>query len=105
MPGGTWLTTYTFGREDKPDAGCGVALSGYEDDLDELWRLMRRERKEIQSELPNGSQVESGRFGIRLTRLNTEFRDDDEKRSWMKATLNTFVNVLRPRMKRLFNAR
>jgi hypothetical protein len=57
---GTWLTTYTWGGED-PDGGCGVALSGYDDALDKLWRSMRRERKEIQSELPDGSNVEAGR--------------------------------------------
>jgi hypothetical protein len=77
---------------------CGVALSGRAKRITELWRRLRRDADEIQRELPAGSTVEAGRFGIGITKPNSEFRDDDERRAWLKATLNAFVNVLRPRI-------
>jgi hypothetical protein len=95
---GTWLTTW---RNESPDGVCGVALSGRADSLEDLWPRLRREARQIERELPDGSTVSEGRFGIGLLRPNSEFRDDDERRAWMKATLNKFVNVLRPRMTKL----
>jgi hypothetical protein len=77
---------------------CGVALSGRAKRINELWRRLRRGADEIQHDLPAGSTVEGGRFGIGLTKPNSEFRDDDERRAWLKATLNAFVSVLRPRI-------
>jgi hypothetical protein len=97
---GTWLTAW---RNDSPDGVCGVALSGRAKRIDELWRRLRRDADQIQRELPEGSTVEGGRFGIGLTKSNSEFRNDDERREWLKATLNTFVNVLRPRVVKVAN--
>jgi hypothetical protein len=62
---GTWLTTWT---SQDPDGNTGIALSGYEDNIDEFWRAIRAVRREIQSDLPEGTSVESGRFGISLAR-------------------------------------
>lgn len=96
----TWLTTWC---NDSPNGVCGVALSGRTDSLDELWQHLHRSARQIERELPEGSTVDEGRFGIGLLRPNVEFRDDDEKRAWMKLTTNHFVNVLRPRMVRLLD--
>jgi hypothetical protein len=90
-----WLTAW---RNESPDGVCGVALSGRARRISELWRRLSRDADEIQRELPAGSTVEGGRFGIGITKPNSEFRDDDERRAWLQATLNTFVNVLRPRI-------
>jgi hypothetical protein len=90
-----WLTAW---RNESPDGVCGVALSGRAKSIKELWRRLRRDAEEIRRELPAGSTVEGGRFGIGITKPNSEFRDDDEKRAWLKAILNAFVNVLRPRI-------
>jgi len=95
---GTWLTAW---MSQGPSGVTGIALSGHEDNLDEFWRSIRRVKQEIQAELPDGANVDSGRFGIQITRPNTDFHTDDEKRAWMKEKLNQFVNVLRPRMKAL----
>jgi hypothetical protein len=92
---GIWLTAW---RNESRDGVCGVALSGRTKKINELWRRLRRDADEIQRELPAGSTVEGGRFGIGITKPNSEFRDDDERRAWLKAALNTFVNVLRPRI-------
>lgn len=92
---GIWLTAW---RNESPDGVVGVALSGRGRRISELWRRLRRDADEIQRQLPAGSTVEGGRFGIDITKPNSEFRDDDERRAWLKSTLNAFVNVLRPRI-------
>lgn len=91
----TWLTAWC---NDSPNGVCGVALSGRGKRIDELWRRLRRDADQIQQELPEGSTVQEGRFGIGLIKPNAEFKDDEERRAWLKETLNTFVNVLRPRI-------
>jgi hypothetical protein len=90
-----WLTAW---HNESPNGVCGVALSGRAKRINEVWRRLRKDADEIQRELPEGSTVEAGRFGIGITKPNSEFRNDDERRAWLKATLNTFVNVLRPRI-------
>jgi hypothetical protein len=89
-----WLTAW---RNESPDGVCGVALSGRAKMIKELWHMLRRDADEIQRELPAGSTVEGGRFGIGISKPNSEFRDDDERRAWLKETLNAFV-MLRPRI-------
>jgi hypothetical protein len=91
----TWLTAW---RNESPDGVCGVALSGRARRINELWGRLRRDADDIQRALPAGSTVEGGRFGIGITKPNSDFRDDDERRAWLKVTLNTFVSVLRPRI-------
>jgi hypothetical protein len=97
---GTWLTGW---RNVSEDGVCGVALSGTKSDVEAFWRTIRPEARQIEAALPKGSTVDRGRFGIRTTKPNKEFRTDDEKRAWIKANLNQFVNVLRPRMKAALN--
>jgi hypothetical protein len=36
-----------------------------------------------------------------MTLPNSSIARDDEARDWLKRTLNTYINVLRPRIKRL----
>lgn len=95
---GTWLTAW---HNERPNGVCGVALSGKAESVDTFWRKIRRDVRELQSELLEGAAVEAGRFGIGLTRSNAEFRNDDERREWIKTTLIRFVGVLAPRMMRL----
>jgi hypothetical protein len=97
---GTWLTGW---RNDSPDGVCGVALSGTGKSIDALWRKIRA--AELKDELPEGATVEPGRFGIGLLRPNSDFRNDDERRAWIKSTLDRFASVLRPRMKALVEKR
>lgn len=82
---GTWLTAW---HNERPDGVCGVALSGKDESVDAFWRKARRIAAEIRSELPVGATVDQGRFGIGLVRSNSDFLGDDERREWIKATLN-----------------
>jgi hypothetical protein len=95
---GTWLTGW---RNDSPDGVCGVALSGTGKSIDAFWRRIRGQAAALESELPEGSTVEPGRFGIGIMRPNREFRNDDERRAWLIKNLDRFAGVLRPRMKAL----
>jgi hypothetical protein len=92
----TWLTAW---RNIREDGVCGVALSGKQQNIESLWWVIRRDAKTLESKLPKGSTVDRGRFGIRLTKPNSEFASDDERRAWLKANLNAFVNVLAPFLK------
>ena len=44
-------------------------------------------------------------FTFRSQRKAEDFANDDEKRRWLSATLNAYVNVLRPRLKQLLQSR
>ena len=94
----TWLTAWCNVSE---EGVCGVALSGHEKGIETFWRAIQRDARKIEAALPKGSSVARGRFGIRVTKPNTEFRNDDEKRAWIKADLNAFVNVLKSRMNKV----
>jgi hypothetical protein len=100
---GTWLTAY---RADGPPGGrSGVFLSGRQQDLTELLALATPQMTEILSELPEKTELgqgsSPGSTPLVTTRLDTSFQNDDEKRDWLKLTLNQYVNVLRPRLKQL----
>ena len=91
----TWLTAW---RNISDEGVCGVALSGTEEAMERFWRAIRKKARRLEAELPKGSSVARGRFGIRITKPNAEFSNDDERRAWIAATLNRFVNILRPYM-------
>ena len=93
----TWLTAW---RNVSEEGGCGVALSGTEESIRKLWQVIQANAARIQAELPSGSSVARGRFGIRITKPNAELRTDDEKRAWIKINLNAFVTVLKPHIEK-----
>ena len=95
---GTWLTAW---RNEKSDGVCGVALSGKSESIDAFWRKIQRFAPELERQLPDGSRIEAGRFGIGIIQPNTLFRDDDEKREWLVSNLDKFATVLQPRMELL----
>jgi hypothetical protein len=99
----TWLTAY---RLDAPTgARSGVFLSGRQQELAELLSLITPQMDEILSELSEKTELNQGSSPGSTTlvtaRPDTSFRNDDEKREWLKRTLNQYVNVLRPRLKQL----
>ena len=53
----------------------------------------------------SGNVRSSGQVAILTGRDNKSFADEDKQRQWLKDTLNLYVNVLRPRIKRLAEAR
>jgi hypothetical protein len=96
---GTWITAYQSTKT------CGVFLAGRERELEELLHLLSPHLDQIASELPAGTEVgnvrSSGGMAIKTTRAIGTFKNDDEKRDWLKLVLNQYVNVLRPRLKQL----
>jgi hypothetical protein len=96
---GTWVTAY------RSAPRSGVFLSGRTSELDALWPEIEAMLDDIMAELPEGSEAghirSSGDRGIGIFRENASFADDGEMRDWLKATLNAYVNALRPRLKHL----
>lgn len=64
-----------------------------------LQKFLKRERTALLSELPDGTQVTLSDCGISL---DQDLEADGEKRAWIIKTLNTFSNVLRPRLRRWY---
>lgn len=99
---GLWITAY---RNDAPSGKCGVFLAGRERELDDAYQLLMPELDEIVSELPEGTKTggvrASGGTAILTIRPNSGFQNDDEKRDWLRKTLNQYVNALRPRIKQI----
>jgi acylphosphatase len=93
----TWLTGW---RNVNEDGLCGVALSGKEKSVEAFWRVIRGQAWKIEAALPKVVASIEGRFGIRITKPNSEFGSDEEKRAWIKEMLNQFALVLRPYIER-----
>lgn len=78
----------------------GVFLSGTRrENTLLLEKLIRRERKSLSSALPPGTDIRSGdRWPIAV--FNFDLESDGDKRAWIIDTLNRFVNVLSPRLRK-----
>jgi hypothetical protein len=97
---GVWVTAY---RNEAGGGRCGVFLAGRERELEEVFQVLAPDMEGIAAELPEGTKVgnvrSSGGLAITSAMPNSSFQNDDEKRDWLKRTLNTYINVLRPRLK------
>jgi hypothetical protein len=76
-----------------------VAVSGKGNAMDDLWQHLQPPATALQASLPAGSSVRSGRFGIGITKPNSEFKNDAECRAWMQRTMAAFLAALAPRLK------
>jgi hypothetical protein len=99
---GLWVTAY---RNETGNGKCGVFLAGKEAELEEVFQVLASDLEDIMSEMPGGTKAgnvrTSGGMAIATTRPNSSFQNDDEKRDWLRRTLNTYINVLRPRLKQI----
>jgi hypothetical protein len=77
----------------------GVFLSGSRtENVVALRKYLKRERSVLSKQLPDGTDIRiDEKWPIMC--LESEMESDDEKREWIIDTLNTFVSVLRPRLK------
>ncbi|MEJ7931632.1 hypothetical protein WG922_16795 [Ramlibacter sp. AN1015] len=94
---GTWLLAY---RTSGPKARVGVSLRGRELPLLQLLQALEPDIDSILAELPEGVEFVPG-SRLSIQKDWGEFANDDERREWLRATLNAFVNELRPRISRL----
>ena len=66
-----------------------------------IQKYLKRERRALLNELPEGSEIKIGdKWPIKIHEFDIE--SDDEKRAWIMRTMNTFANVLRPRLKKWY---
>ena len=67
-----------------------------------IQRYLKRERRSLLNELPEGTEIKTGdKWPIKIYEVDIE--SDDEKRAWIMKTMNTFANVLRPRLKKWYD--
>lgn len=97
----TWITAY---KNEAATGSSGAFLAGRESDLNPLLDLLEP-LDELLTELPAGTSlrngIPSGKFSLYTDRANETFASEDDCRTWLTATLNQYVNALRPRLKRL----
>ncbi|GJD91611.1 hypothetical protein BHAOGJBA_5159 [Methylobacterium hispanicum] len=86
----TWITAYGDARD------VGVFFSGRGEAHRRGMELLLGQEAEILSELPEGSVHDTS---FRTVRRQASFAGDDEKRAWLAATANAYVNALRPRLR------
>jgi hypothetical protein len=83
----------------------GVCTAGRMGADQEMMKLLDPDRNQIVAELPPGSEhrlfSDGSGFTFSCQRASASFSNDDERRGWLANTINKFVNVLRPRVKRL----
>lgn len=96
----TWIGAYRYGGA----AGTvGVALGGLTPSYNRLIEALSPSSPEILSELPPGSELATNlkrdSETFRTVRQAADFAGDDEMRQWIVETMNTYVNVFRPRLK------
>lgn len=91
---GVWLTAYV-----DADGKIGVFLAGSKSAVARAMEYLPEH--ELLAELPEGSYIRAGRSGGRfygIKRQVTEFADDAARHEWLRATVNSFVNAIRPRL-------
>lgn len=82
----------------KKSSRIGVFISGPQHQ--NLLKFLKRERSSLESQLPAGTNVRVTDCAISLH--TSDFESDDDKRGWIERTLNDFVNVLRPRLRKWY---
>ena len=85
------------------DSQIGVFLSGTRSaNVTMVQKYLKREKQALLERLPSGTDVRIGhRWPIML--LEFDLESDEEKQAWLIKSLNAFVNVLRPRLKKWYD--
>jgi hypothetical protein len=65
-----------------------------------IQKFLKRERSSLKTQLPNGTKLGVSDWPIAIDTFDCEL--DHEKRAWITKTLNEFVNVLRPRLRKWY---
>jgi hypothetical protein len=92
-----WIAAYL------PEGGAGVFLSGAKSPRLEAARQLLADET-LMDDLPDDAEFGTGSSGepfLTATAPAAAFRDDDERRAWIRERLNQFANALRPRLKNL----
>jgi hypothetical protein len=77
----------------------GVFLSGKKASV--IGKFLKRERSSLLKALPVNTEIRLG-AGWPIVVANFDLETDADKQAWIKKHLNTFVNVLRPRLRKWY---
>ena len=96
----TWLLACRVGGG---NGEVWVCTSGSGQQYYDMLNDLADEREDVLAELPAGAVFGKSDSLVRFSSKKTvsEFSDDDQMRNWVCETLNAYVNVLRPRLKRM----
>jgi hypothetical protein len=79
---------------------AGVFLSGTRKaNVFAIQNQLKRDRPQLLKELPTGTEIRAGHYWP-IMLYKDRFKSEQERREWIVKTINTFVNVLRPRPRR-----
>ncbi len=99
-----WITAY---RNDATRGSSGVFIAGREQERERVLGLLEP-LDELAGLLPESTSVRNGtaagKRSLYTERANSSFNSVDECREWLMASLNQYVNVLRPRLKQIMSA-
>jgi hypothetical protein len=80
----------------------GVFLSGTRrSNVLTIQKDLKQERLSLLKELPKGTEIRIGHH-FRIMLYRDGFRSDRQKQEWIVKTMNRFVNVLRPRLRKWY---
>jgi hypothetical protein len=83
------------------NSAIGVFVSGpRRENVLMIQKFLKRERSSLKAQLPNGTKLRVGDWPILIETFDCE--SDRDKRAWITKTLNDFVNVLRPRLRKWY---
>jgi len=96
----TWLTAYRYGDR------IGVGTGGREEAVNALTEKLGDQAVAALAELPPGTELKRSQLHnymcYSVTRPVAELGNDDGVCAWVISTLNTFANVLRPKVEAAF---
>ena len=79
----------------------GVFVSGpRRENVLMLQKYLKRHRASLKEQLPSGAEIRPGDCKISMGTDDCE--SDEQKRTWIMKTLNEFVNVLRPHLRKWY---
>jgi hypothetical protein len=77
----------------------GVYLTGSQPRLDAIESALRRDKKHLLDRLPKGTVIDTEN-GWPIVIKNETAMTDADRYAWLKKTLNTFANALRPHLRK-----
>lgn len=83
--------------------GMGVFVTGSQQGIDKIRKFIKADRRYLLEHLPKGTIIDPGGLWPVVLK-NAAVLSDSERYMWLQKALNEFVNVLRPRLRRWFEA-
>ena len=79
----------------------GVFVSGpRRENVLMLQKYLKRHRASLKEQLPSGAEIRPG--DCKISMGTDDCKSDEQKRTWIMKTLNEFVNVLRPHLRKWY---